>query len=115
MFSTAPGHRIMLIFDQFDLEVHSECAYDHVAVYDGESAKDPPMGRYCGSKRPLTLLSSFNMLYLLFHSDKTNEKRGFNATHSTGKSLWSIAIGAAAAAAAVPAAATMMMTTTTTK
>lgn len=26
------------------------------------------------------------MLYLLFRSDATNEKRGFNATHTTGKS-----------------------------
>lgn len=95
MFATAPGHRIRLVFDQFDLEVHSECAYDHVAVYDGESAKDPALGRYCGSKRPLTLLSSFNMLYLLFHSDKTNEKRGFNATHSTGKLCAPLAVAVA--------------------
>lgn len=85
MFSTAPGHRIKLMFDQFDLEGHQECAYDHVAVYDGGSIDDPALGRFCGSRRPLTLVSSLNMLYLLFRSDATNEKRGFNATHSTGK------------------------------
>lgn len=87
MFSTAPGHRIKLIFDQFDLESHQECAYDHVAVFDGESIDDPALGKFCGSRKPLTLVSSFNILYLLFRSDATNEKRGFNATHSTGKSL----------------------------
>lgn len=85
VFSTAPGHRIKLIFDQFDLESHQECTYDHVAVFDGESIADPALGRFCGSRKPLTLVSSFNMLYLLFRSDATNEKRGFNATHSTGK------------------------------
>lgn len=85
MFSTAPGHRIKLIFDQFDLEGHQDCAYDNVAVFDGEKVDDPALGRFCGSRRPLTLVSSFNMLYLLFRSDATNEKRGFNATHSTGR------------------------------
>lgn len=74
-----------MIFDQFDLENHQECTYDHIAVYDGESVDDPALGRFCGSRRPLTLVSSYNMLYLLFHTDATNEKRGFNATHSTGK------------------------------
>lgn len=85
LFSTAPGHRIKLVFDQFDLESHQECAYDHVAVFDGESVDDHALGRFCGSRRPLTLVSSFNMLYLVFRSDATNEKRGFNATHTTSK------------------------------
>lgn len=85
VFLTAPGHRIRLVFDQFDLEGHQECAYDHVAIYDGASIDYPALGRFCGSRRPLTLVSSLNMLYLLFRSDATNEKRGFNATHSTGK------------------------------
>jgi len=85
VFTTAPGHRIKLNFDHFDLESHQECAYDHVAIFDGGSIDDPSLGRFCGSRRPLTLVSSFNMLYLLFRSDATTEKRGFNATHSTGK------------------------------
>jgi hypothetical protein len=85
IFSTAPGHRIKLVFDQFDLESHQECAYDHIAVYDGEGVDDHALGRFCGSRKPLVLVSSFNMLYLVFHSDATNEKRGFNATHSTSK------------------------------
>lgn len=84
-FSTASGHRIKLQFDQFDLESHQECAYDYVAVFDGEGVDDHALGRFCGSRKPLTLVSSFNMLYLVFHSDATNEKRGFNATHSTSK------------------------------
>lgn len=85
IFTTLPGHRIKLVFDQFDLESHQECAYDHVAVFDGESVDDHALGRFCGSRKPLTLVSSFNMLYLVFQSDATNEKRGFNATHSTSK------------------------------
>lgn len=86
IFSTTAGHRIKLIFDQFDLENHQECAYDHVAVYDGLSVEDSTLGRFCGSRKPLTLVSSFDKMYLLFRSDATNERRGFNATHSTGES-----------------------------
>lgn len=83
IFSTAPGHRIKLVFDQFDLESHQECAYDHLAVFDGKGVNDRALGRFCGSRRPLMLVSSYNMLYLVFRSDGTNEKRGFNATHTT--------------------------------
>lgn len=84
LFSTAPGHRKKLIFDQFDLESHQQCAYDHIALFDGQSADDPLLYRFCGSRRPLTIISSFNMLYMLFKSDATNERRGFNGTHTTG-------------------------------
>lgn len=59
--------------------------YDYLAIFDGENQYYPLVGKFCGSRKPLTLISSFNMMYLLFRSDATNEKRGFNATHSTGK------------------------------
>lgn len=85
MFSTAGGHRIRLTFDQFELESHQECEYDHVSVFDGLGAEDPTLGKFCGTKKPLMIMSSFDKMYLLFKSDATNQRRGFNATHSTGK------------------------------
>ncbi|KAG9511404.1 Tolloid-like protein 1, partial [Fragariocoptes setiger] len=83
LFSTVGGHRIKLVFDEFDLEQHQECLFDYVSVYDGASDDDSALGKFCGTKKPLTLVSSFEQLTLLFKSDASNVRRGFNATHST--------------------------------
>lgn len=37
-FATTPGHRIRLVFNVFEIEPHQECAYDHIAMFDGNSA-----------------------------------------------------------------------------
>merc|ERR1712088_513394 len=50
IFSTTPGHRIKLIFTEFEMEPHQECAYDHVIMYDGRTTEDQILGRFCGSK-----------------------------------------------------------------
>ena len=54
---------------------------------------DHLLGRFCGSRKPLTLVSSYNLLYLVFRSDATNERRGFNATHTTSKWTQSKSLG----------------------
>merc|ERR1712117_377383 len=49
VFTTTPGHRIKLVFTEFEMEPHQECAYDHVVVYDGITTDAHTLGRYCGS------------------------------------------------------------------
>lgn len=82
-FETTPGHRIKLVFDSFELEPHQECAYDHVALYDGDSANDPLLGRFCGSKVPHPILSTAHSMLMAFRSDPSVQRNGFRATHST--------------------------------
>ncbi|XP_067127393.1 protein tolkin-like [Centruroides vittatus] len=83
LFTATPGHRIKIIFDEFELEPHQECAYDHIVVYDGDSNEAPTLGRFCGSKVPHPVLASSNRMYMMFKSDASVQRRGFKATHKT--------------------------------
>lgn len=84
LITTTPGHRIKLLFSEFELEPHQECAYDHIVVYDGDTNEAPTLGRFCGSKSPHPLLASSNKMYLVFKSDASVQRKGFKAQHSTG-------------------------------
>ncbi|OQV15507.1 Tolloid-like protein 2 [Hypsibius exemplaris] len=81
--SATPGHRIKLIFQEFEIEPHQECAYDHIEIYDGESAASSVLGRFCGSKIPHPLISSSNVMTLVFQSDASVHRKGFKAEHTT--------------------------------
>jgi tolkin protein len=84
-FTATPGHRIKLVFSEFELEAHLECTYDSVAVYDGEDSSTRLIGRYCGNARPppAGIISRSNRLYMKFTSDASVQRRGFFASHST--------------------------------
>lgn len=82
-FTTTPGHRIRLIFNVFEIEPHQECAYDHIALFDGSSSDSHSLGRFCGSKLPHPISSTTNAMYMLFSSDSSVHRKGFYATHST--------------------------------
>lgn len=83
LFTTTPGHRIKLLFTDFDLEPHQECAYDHILVYDGATLDSNTLGRFCGAKLPHPLLASSNKMFLSFKSDASVQRKGFKAVHST--------------------------------
>lgn len=74
------------VFNEFEIESHHECAYDNVAVYDGDTSEDPTLGRFCGLKAPHPIVASGNELYMVFKSDASVQRRGFQATHATGNS-----------------------------
>ncbi|CAG2110474.1 unnamed protein product [Medioppia subpectinata] len=83
LLTTTPGHRIKLLFTEFELEPHQECAYDHIIVYDGDSTEASTLGRFCGSKTPHTLLSALNKMFMIFKSDASVQRKGFKGSHST--------------------------------
>ncbi|XP_015588432.1 tolloid-like protein 2 isoform X3 [Cephus cinctus] len=82
-FTTTPGHRIKLIFNAFEMEPHQECAYDHIAIYDGDSPESHTLGRFCGSKLPHPILATSNQMYMIFKSDSSVQRKGFMAVHTT--------------------------------
>ena len=43
---------VSLTFHDFNLEAHSQCRYDYVAVYNGLDENSPLQGRYCGASVP---------------------------------------------------------------
>lgn len=74
-------------FNEFEIEQHQECAYDHLEAFDGDSDKVPILSRLCGSKLPEPLVSTGNRIYLRFISDASVQRKGFHATHSTGQCM----------------------------
>lgn len=82
-FTTTPGHRIKLVFNEFEMEPHQECTYDHVVIYDGDSTEATTLGHFCGSKVPHPNVASGNEMYMVFKSDSSVQRKGFKATHTT--------------------------------
>uniref|UniRef100_A0A4X2JP49 Metalloendopeptidase n=1 Tax=Vombatus ursinus TaxID=29139 RepID=A0A4X2JP49_VOMUR len=81
--SSTPGHRVKITFNEFEIEQHQECAYDHLELYDGPNSKSPILGRFCGSKKPEPVVASTNRMFLRFYSDASVQRKGFQASHST--------------------------------
>uniref|UniRef100_A0A8C5GVT5 Metalloendopeptidase n=1 Tax=Gouania willdenowi TaxID=441366 RepID=A0A8C5GVT5_GOUWI len=78
-----PGHRVKITFNEFEIEQHQECAYDHLEAFDGDSDVAAILGRLCGNKIPEPMVSTGNKMYLRFISDASVQRKGFHATHST--------------------------------
>lgn len=68
-----------------DIESQPECAYDHLEVFDGRDAKAPLLGRFCGTKKPEPVLATGSRMFLRFYSDNSVQRKGFQASHSTGE------------------------------
>lgn len=80
--TAGPGQVIRLYFHEFHMEVSDlSCKYDWLEVRDGPFGYSPLMGRYCGGKSPLILISSTRYMWLAFHSDDTVESSGFKIAY----------------------------------
>ena len=75
----------MLTFRIFDLEADSLCRYDYLDVYNGHSNMVEKLGRFCGTFRPGTLMSTSNTMMLDMVSDSGTGGRGFVAYFQGGK------------------------------
>lgn len=75
------------------MESHLECSYDHLDVYNGPNDASPSLGRFCGSKKPPPVFSSTNKMFLQFFSDNSVQKRGFEASFTTGNRTDSVEQG----------------------
>lgn len=72
---------VNLSFSSFDLESSSTCRYDSVKIYDGDSIHWPLVGTFCGSSVPSFFVSSGNFLTVVFKTDSSVQRAGFNATY----------------------------------
>lgn len=76
------GKGIILEFTDFDMETHGICEFDYLKIYDGHNENSTLIGTYCGTERPSQVISSYNMLHLIFNVDATIAGRGFKANYS---------------------------------
>ena len=61
-----------------------------IQVYDGVPSDENDLellGRFCGSRTPMSLRSSTNVLYVEFKSDVEDTLTGFNATYMHFKGI----------------------------
>ena len=75
---------VKLRIDSINLESHSTCDYDELAIYDGSSTSSSKIASLCGSSgngREFT--SSGSNLYVVFKSDGSVSYSGFHATYSS--------------------------------
>ncbi|XP_041372182.1 cubilin-like [Gigantopelta aegis] len=71
-----------------DIERHSRCAWDYLAVYDGISTDYPLIGKYCqNTTTPRFITGSTNALLVYFHTDSSIVRAGFNATYGQQNAL----------------------------
>ncbi|XP_076848249.1 uncharacterized protein LOC143493612 isoform X2 [Brachyhypopomus gauderio] len=73
------------VFSELEIEQHQECAYDHLEAFDGPSDRAPILSRLCGSRVPEPLVSTGDSMHLRFTSDASVQRKGFQATHTTGQ------------------------------
>ena len=76
---TAPGKKITLDFEFFNLEGASDCRYDSLDIHDGELVSDRLVGKYCGPRDLKDIKSTGNALFLKFTSDTSTQDKGFLA------------------------------------
>ena len=75
-----PSMKIQLRFSNMEIEPSSDCSYDYVEVKNGISANSSVIGRYCGSQVPNLIETSSNEMNLVFHTDDSDTRSGFEAT-----------------------------------
>ena len=72
--------KIQLRFADFELEPSSDCEYDYIEVYDGQTKVDPRLGKFCGRQIPDLIESTQKNMLVIFKTDKSDTRSGFEAT-----------------------------------
>ncbi|KAG1714971.1 Multiple epidermal growth factor-like domains protein 8 [Nymphon striatum] len=63
------------------LEMVTECSYDHLFIYDGDSYNDTLLGSFSGSTRPPLVTATSGFMLILLFSDTNYIRDGFVAEY----------------------------------
>lgn len=63
------------------VELHDDCRFDYIEIFNGYSVNSPSIGRYCGSTLPDPLLSQSKTLRIEWHSDGSESDTGFKINY----------------------------------
>ena len=79
-------HVVQFTFEDFDVEPHSNCSYDHVALYDGNSTEAPLLLMHCGRDlpSPAMIKSTSNQMFVRLKADGSVASKGFKANYTRG-------------------------------
>ncbi|XP_070337676.1 scavenger receptor cysteine-rich domain-containing protein DMBT1 isoform X5 [Equus asinus] len=76
------SYRINLGFNHLQLEIHSNCNYDYVEIFDGSLNSNNLLGKICNGTRQI-FTSSSNRMIVRFRSDVTVQNTGFSAWYNS--------------------------------
>ncbi|XP_049840768.1 cubilin-like [Schistocerca gregaria] len=84
ILAAPPGKYIQLTWDSFALEgdFDEDCGYDYVEIYDNSSIGALSMGRFCGERLPPVLITTGNIMTVVFQSDHSINYQGFSAHYN---------------------------------
>lgn len=81
----AEGSSVHLTFHHFELEHHASCSYDYVKIYNGVAEDEGNLlGVFCGDAPPPQFTSSWNVMSVIFHSDRHVARGGFSVGYRKG-------------------------------
>lgn len=89
------GYRVMLRFRSLQLESSYDCEADALEIYDGPNIYYPMIEKICGNTPDTEVMSSRNIMTLVFKSDGTANFRGFSAHYSKYRKVETMAISMA--------------------
>ncbi|XP_042559033.1 CUB domain-containing protein 2 [Clupea harengus] len=79
MIVVSEGSSVLLTFHHFELEYHANCSYDYIKIYNGISEDEGNLlGKFCGGVSPPQFSSSWNVMSIIFHSDRHVAHKGFS-------------------------------------
>ena len=78
------SHRVQFYFVDFDVEPHTNCSFDYVALYDGDSEDAPQIVVHCGQNVPTPNLftSTSNKMCIRMKADGSVTSKGFYANYT---------------------------------
>ncbi|XP_078495952.1 cubilin-like [Ciona intestinalis] len=76
--NTPSGSDIIRVhFQYFNLERHTACQYDYVAVYEGPNASSRLIGKYCGKNTSFVVTGRAPNMFIRYRTDDTVPSSGF--------------------------------------
>jgi len=79
-FTTGDATKVMVVdFTFWNLESHSGCAWDQLAIYDGTSTTAPLLGIFCTNAPPRRITASGASLHFRFVADNAVNAPGWEA------------------------------------
>ncbi|EDO43187.1 predicted protein, partial [Nematostella vectensis] len=75
--SVPVGNVIRLTFIMFDLEDDPLCARDFLELMDGGQDSRMSIGRFCGNRYPLSIMTATSRLKIVFTSTAFSGRQGF--------------------------------------
>lgn len=72
--------QLMLQFTAFNIESHSNCAYDYLTITDGDGTA--LLEKACGSTLPTNMASTSNIVNLFFKTHAAGTENGWSVSWS---------------------------------